>query len=270
MTLNWQSWCTSIGDLLCGWMLHLPRDVALALLILFSAGLMLIIRRLLADQSLLRLAAADLRTLRQLRRTARAAGDDETVARCRRTRGLVFRKKLKGERLSILVSLLPLSVLFVWGTARLDSLPPNAGEPLRLEARVNAAAAGEVIHLVPVDGIRVEGGWIRQITQQRGSEFSTGVAQWDFTADEKITPYKLSLRFRNEAATHLLSVGGPVYPLERQNLDGEIETRVELNPYRPLGFVGGFAPLGLPAWAIAYFIGTAIHYFGGRRMLGIY
>ena len=55
MSAVWKTLACAVGDLLAGWTLWLPRDAALVLLAMLTAGLALVLRRLSTNQRSLRL-----------------------------------------------------------------------------------------------------------------------------------------------------------------------------------------------------------------------
>ena len=85
MIAAWKTVACAVGDLLAGWTLWLPRDAALVLLALMTAGLALVLRRLCTNPHTLRLMRDDLVQLKRLKRQARAVGDWAALARFRRT-----------------------------------------------------------------------------------------------------------------------------------------------------------------------------------------
>ncbi len=266
MIAAWKTVACALGDLLIGWTLWLPRDVALVLLASVTAGLALVLRRLCANPHTLRLMRDDLVQLKRLKRQARAVGDRAALARFRRTATAVRWLQLRHEFRGLLVSLGPLAVVMTWATERLDFLPPQSGEAVTLTVWLPASASGGVVHLVPQAGLDASGGWIREIVPSRRAGQPRGLATWTVRANARAQVYPLILRFRGRSVEHPLLVGQRTYlPVQRIHGD-DLESHVELRPYRPLGIVFAVG-WPLPAWLTWFVALTLVAYWGGQRWL---
>jgi hypothetical protein len=251
---------------LAGWTLWLPRDAALVLLALMTAGLALVLRRLCMNPHTLRLMREDLDQLKRLKRAARAAGDWAALTRFRRTATAVRWLQLRQEFRALLVSLGPLAIVMTWACARLEYLPPQPGETVTLTAWLPASAAGSVVHLVPQAGLDASAGWIREIVPSRQLGQPRGLATWIVRAYARPQAYSLVLRFRGRNVEHPLLVGQTTYLPVRRIHGDDIESQVELRPYQPLG-IQSAAWWPLPAWLTWFAVLTLVAYWGGQSWL---
>jgi hypothetical protein len=267
MSDAWQSITITVGDTLFGGLLSLPRDLAVVLLGVLLGVAMLAIRLATTDRARLRQIAADERRLRELIRTARAAGDRQALARIRRTRRLVAGQRASAEWLSIVASLVVLCAIVPWGRRRLEYLPLRGGEPIRFVVRTPASLVGEAVHVVPQEGLADERGWVRSIAAAVESGSPVVRAEWSLRADPADTPYVITVRLRNQSVAHSLFVGTSTYETPIQSHDGGIETEALLTPYRVLGFVPPRVLPGLPGWGLVLALVTGGIFFGGRRLL---
>jgi uncharacterized membrane protein (DUF106 family) len=247
----WNTLACAAGDLAAGWMLWLPRDVALVLLAVLSAALALVLRRFSTNPQALRAIQQDLQQLKHLKRTARAAGDRVSLTRFRRTAAAVRWLQLRQEFRALLVSLVPLAILATWASQRFAFLPPQSKQPFSVSAWLPPSAAGGVIHLMPEDGVTAATGWIQEITASRRGDQPRGLATWTVSAAAREQGYSFTLRFRGHSVEHPIRVGQRTYLPPRQVHGDDLETQVDLRPYRPLG-LDWVARLPLPAWLTWY------------------
>lgn len=254
------------GDVLFGWLLYLPRDGALLALASFSAALMLLVRRFASDQRALGWMQQDSRQLVRLLRAARRGGRREAAQRYRGTRSRVAWMRIRAEARAALITLLPLAVLLSWGAARLRYLPPAVNERFELVVYTPASAVGEVTHLVPMDGLRAERGWVRrlEIGQQDGSP--RGRAAWAIRVQEPVA-LRLTVRVGDRSVVHPVRVGQRRYGPSRLAHGGDVESVVGLPEYRPLGVVPGLA--GLAPWLVGYVALLVAGFWAGKRLWGI-
>src|SRR5688572_13113410 len=123
----WNRISLGVFDVLLGWSLRLPADVALILVALLSAAVLAGVRLFTTNQDLLRRAAADKKRLKELTWQAKARGDGEAVKRHRSVAGAVAVKQLKAEGLPLVASIVPIALLATWCFHRLAYVPPRAG-----------------------------------------------------------------------------------------------------------------------------------------------
>src|SRR5262249_38510404 len=94
-------------DVLLGWLLLLPRSVAVVVVALATAALLTLIRKWTTNQDRLRRAAADMRRLKELKHAATQVHDKDALARLKITKGRISVLKLKAEGWPVLAVLLP-------------------------------------------------------------------------------------------------------------------------------------------------------------------
>jgi hypothetical protein len=239
-----------------GPLLGLSQDLALLAAILLTAVALVLVRRWTTDQGRLRRCAADVRTLKDLLRQAAASGDAAAADRHRVNLMRVRGKMLRSEGTPLLISLVPLAILGTWCFCRLGYVPLRAGDPVALRASLPASADGEIIHLVPQDGLDVDGGWIRRLKVEGSVVGTAAVAEWVVRGEARPTPYVLEFRMRERTLARELVLDGRHYVAPVQFLDGQDggSVAVQMTMYHPLGVVPGVPALGLPPWVIAYLI----------------
>ncbi len=266
MTDRWNQVCIDLGDALLGWSLALPRDLTLLVIVAVSVVLMLALRRLIAPLELLRAIADDEHRLRELISQAKQNGDVDARTRHRHVRALVAGARFRAELVPALASCLPLALLLTWAGTRLDSLPITAQTPFQLTARLPASSIGELVHLVPTDGVEVESGWIREVQIHNDEAGAQGTATWSLTVDASAKPYTLVVSFRDEAFVHPVLAGQGRYPQPRIDHGPHAQTDIALEKYHPLQFVPGVPWAAMPPWVVGY-LGLAIPLFlWGKRL----
>ena len=266
----WNTLSLAVGDVLFGWLLRLPRDLTLVLVATFTALLMVAVRRFTTNQDLLRPAAEDGRRLRQLTRQARRERDKPSLQRYKTTRSLIGFLKLKAEGMPLLVSLLPIGLLATWALFRLEYLPVKPGEKVELAVYTPVADAGEVIHVVPVEGVVIDGGPVRKVEPQSEEGPPYGLATWTLSAESKPDAYTLTFRLKDRSFNRELLVGRRVYALPVVDYGDDYVSEWKRTPYRWLGFVPGVAAIGLPAWLIGYVILVIPLTLLLKRVLNVY
>ena len=250
----WQQASLWLVDRLFGWSLRLPWDLTLLLLALATSALMVFVRRFTTDQDLLRRAAADGRRLDALIAAAKAADDSDALARLRQTQSMVAMKKMRAEGFPLLVSLLPIAMLATWAFERMPWHPPRAGEPVELTAYVAVAAFGSPAHLLPVEGLTVEEGLVREVVPGTYQGQTCGVAHWRIRGEPRATPYVLTLRVGSETHARPWLVGQTTHsPKIQQTPGSEVVTDWSLRPAKWFGVVPGLGPM-LPPWVVAYLL----------------
>jgi hypothetical protein len=256
------SFITAMGDFLFGWLLALPRDLAIVGIALVTSLVLTLARKWCTNQELLGRCAADLRRLKQLIRQAKARRygpphKRSEVQRMKGTMSLIKLKQLAAEGRVLLVALVPLAVLATWGMARLEYLPPVPGQELTLRAYYPLSSVGKLTHLVPREGLELKGG-SSAVQQVRADEDGggNGVAEWVLVAREPLPATELTIRHQERAVTHTLRMDGRIYepPIQRHDEDSILATEIVLTPSRFLGVVPGAAAIGLPPWVLAYLL----------------
>jgi hypothetical protein len=259
----WNHVSLLVVDGLLGWLLHLSRDAALIGVALFSAFLLTVIRRCSTDQDLLGRIAHDKRRLAEL---ARSATDGEVRARLRATRSEVMLKALRAEGWPLLLSLVPIALLATWCVFRLEAHPPQDGESVVVAIETPFSRVGAPVHLVPQDGLEVEGGYVREIQPVGEGKDMQGLATWTIRGKAAAQPYSLLFRLEQRSYGHALLIGQARYaPPVDVHSDGVI-TRVVLQPVRLFGIVPGIEALGLQPWLAAYLLLTIPFAVLARRL----
>ena len=122
-------WIARVLDVPLGWLLALPRDLAIALVAVGTSLVLTLVRKWTTNQDRLRRAGADVRRLRALLREAKWEKDRGAVRRLRTTLAMVRTIRFRAEGLPLLVSIVPIALLAFWAVQRLDYLrdPEFAG-----------------------------------------------------------------------------------------------------------------------------------------------
>ncbi len=248
----------TIADAVLGWLLLLPRPMPVVALAALSALAMVLLRRLVTDQQQLSRCAADKKRLRHLIRQARRRGDKSAARRHKATRSLVQLKLLKAEGWPLLLSIPVIGFLGTWAYYRLEFLPPDAGETVRVELSLPASAEGTLVTLVPEAGLDADR-WIGRAVEGQGSP-SHSVVRWQVKAQARPEPYRLQMRYRDRTFVHPLLVGQETYaPAVRQHEQGLLlpQSAVYMQPAKVLGVLPWLSPTSmvgaiLPAWLVTY------------------
>lgn len=269
----------AVMDALLGWLLYLPRDAALVALGLATAGLLILSRRLMTNQDLLRRCREDRARLKALVREAKGmhretvqTGEptESLLARLRTTQNQVALKMLRAECRPLLAALVPLALIGYWGFHRFEFHPLRPDEPVSVTATFLQSAAGEPVHIVPQQGVEPEGrtGWLRFAAASNGTE---PTASWKLRVTPRRTPYTLEIRHGARTYPVRLRLDGRFYEPPVTTYDGGalVSARVELREFRLFGLVPGVRQLGLPPWVIAYLLVTIPATALLRRLLGV-
>lgn len=219
----WERASLGVFDLLLGWAMRISPDAGLAALVALSAVVLALVRRWTTDQELLRRVAADKARLRERLREAR--GNAAELRRLKEVRARVLMKAMGQEGGPFLWVLVPLAMLGTWAFARLEFLPPEPGAAVKLRAVLPRSAAGGVAHVVPVEGLSAEGGWVRPVEAAEIDGRPCGTAVWTLRGSGVLT----------------VRVGSETYRVPHDA--GVAVVALELAPYRFLGVV---------PWLIAY------------------
>jgi hypothetical protein len=285
----WNDLSLTLFDALLGWLLDVPRQVALVGVAILTATLLTTIRWWTTDQDRLRRAAEDLRRLKQLCREARRGGDKDALARCQATRSRIGLIKLRAEGKPLLFVLLPIALLATWAFYRLEFQPPQPGETVEVVAYLPISAKGDLIHLVPQRGLRSVNGWVQpiflqapapsfweRVWQRFRARFTReeiklpapdAVALWTVEADADAHP--VVLRYKDKTLKRELLVGGRFYaPAWDVSAAENIVTEIRQREVRLLGLPG----LGawLPAWLVGYLVLTIPLVYLLKRVLKVY
>jgi uncharacterized membrane protein (DUF106 family) len=264
-----------LADVLLGWLLVVPTDVALILVAVGTGAILAVVRLFTTNQDLLRRASDDKKRLKTLIREAKRRKDKAAVGRFRASQNMIGLKTMKSEGWPLVAAILPILVVATWCFQRLAVVPPRAGEAVPLVAYFPVSAAGQVVHLVPQDGLSVEDGWVREIEPvtdpAEGPPHAT--ATWLVKADSRPEPYLLEIRYKRGTYTKELLVGQRVSspPVEFYADDDPLtSTELKLQPVKLFGLVPGIEWLCLPPWMAAYFLIAIPSVSLLKRLAGIY
>lgn len=254
-------------DFFLGWLLAVPRDVAIALLALGTSFGMTLVRRWVTDQDLLHRAAADLRRLKERMCTAKRAGDRDAVRRMQSTMASVRLLQLPAEGRVLLVAFVPLALLGWWGVERLEYYGVAQGDTFHLTANYRVSASGKLTHLVPPEGaVTLESSAI-QIVPSSESDLLI----WNLKVDG---PFEgdLIVRCAGRSVTHRVRVGTRTTLSPEQSYEnGPIaRTTVSYAAYRsPLSRLLPAGWLPAPEWMWWYLLLTLLLVPVSRRVLGV-
>lgn len=265
---------TGLMDHILGWLLHLPSDVALVLIALATSLLLAIVRRWATDQNLLHRIATDKSTLRQLARQARAEGDLVRARRHRENLGYITWKTLgrtlRGEGLTLIISIVPLTLIGTWCFYRLEYHPPRGGESIDVSLITPAIDIDSVVHMAPQPGVRCSSSWAKQVgTDGDPSLPPRGIARWQIMIDAHPSAYDLNIRTGQQTFVHPVLVGQTRY-LPPDLVHDVYSTHVSLRPVRLFDRLPGIPALGLPAWTVAYLLLAIAGTLLIKRLSGIY
>jgi hypothetical protein len=262
---------TTVGDFLLGWLLALPRDVAIVAVAMFTSLVLTLVRKWATNQELLARCAADLARLKRLIRQAKSQRDRPAVLRMRGTVNLIKLKQLAAEGRVLLWALLPLTLLATWGMERLDYLPPSAGQEITLRAYYPLSSVDKLTHLVPPEGFELKSPAVRQV-QLDDEGGVNGVASWTLVAREPIPLAQLLVRHQEHTVSHAVRVNGRTYEAPIQTHQDELlpTTEIKLEQARFLGHVPGVPAIGLPPWVVAYLLLALALVYPIRRFLRVW
>jgi hypothetical protein len=256
-TLTWL--ILSITDPALGWMLALPKDVALFIVGIGTAAILTVVRLFTTDQKFLGRCHRDKKRLNVLIKEAKARKDKEAVTRHRATKNLVANKAMRYEGKPLLASLLPIALLGTWCFMRMDYVPPEADEPVKVVAYFPVSASGGVATIVPQVNLRAETGWVQEIQAQNVAQGvpADSEAVWILHAGAKPQSYNLQIRYKNGTYEQKLLVGQRTYetPVTAYRpSDPILCTQVMLKQVKLFGLLPGIPWLLMPPWLVAYFV----------------
>ncbi len=262
----WNDLSLKALDPLLSWVLRLPSDGALVLVALLTAIILTVVRRMGTNQDRLRRALRDDARLKELMRDARARKDTEALQRFRGTRSWISMLKLKAEGLPLLLSLVPIALLATWAMSRLEFHPLHADQPFEVILYTSPSAEGEVVHLVPLEGLQSESGWVQEVKVITEQGTSYGEARWTLKGMARPEPYRLTVRMKGRTLEHEVLVGGPFYAPAVIDHGSPVLTEVKLDPVKLAGVVPGI-PMVLPAWLVGYIVLSIPLVFVVRKVL---
>ena len=293
----------SLADPLLCWLLRLPSDVALIIVAVGTGAIITFSRVFTTNQDLLRRCHQDKKRLKELIRLAKRERDKKALGRYRDTWNMIGLTTMKQEGRPLLAALVPIAILGTWCFQRLAFIPPRDGETLVVKATFPVSSIGELVHLVPQNGLtEVSGGadsdrgqWIQEIvSDDPGAEgtVSRGVAIWRLQAQARPEPYVLEIRAKTTTAVKQLLVGQTVYSTDTELYgDAWPITSVEIGMrHAPALWLADLETAaqdhlrnvvqpsllpwipfgGLPSWLVAYFLIAVPSVSLIKRITGIY
>jgi uncharacterized membrane protein (DUF106 family) len=270
---DWSQLSVNVAALLdhaLGWLLGLPRDVALVTVAVATSLVLTLARKWFTNQELLSRCAADIRRLKELIRGAKSRRDKPAVQRMKGTINLIKITQLSSEGRVLLWSLVPVALLAFWAIERLQFLPPAAGQPLTLRAYYPLSSVERLTHLVPPEGFDLRSPAVQSVRLDPEGQ-ANGVAEWTLAAREDVADARLVVRHQGRSVVHHLRVDGRVYstPIQRHAEDFLPVTEVPLPPARFLGVVPGIPVIAFPPWLVAYLLMTILLVPLLRRVLRV-
>jgi uncharacterized membrane protein (DUF106 family) len=264
-------WCARLLDYPLGWLLAIPRDVAIVIVAIGTSLLLTLARKWTTDQDRLHRADNDISRLKQLRREAKQRGDKETISNIRATVGMIKLNGMKVEGKPLLWSIVPIALLAIWALARLDYYAPQPGEeePLKIEANYPLSSIGKVTHLIAPEGLEVAEPI--KIVKKDEALGGAGIAVWYARPVKAMDRAEITIRHAEDSVVIPFTVGGNIYEAPMAMYPGKITaTWVHLRQSKFLGIVPGIEIIMFPPWLIAYLIITIIFVPLLRKVLKIY
>jgi uncharacterized membrane protein (DUF106 family) len=259
-----------VMDIPLGWLLALPRDVAIVLVALGTSLLLTLVRKWTTNQDQLCRSKGDLVRLKQLLRERKRAKDKAAAGAIRTSLGMVNAIRLKAEVKPLLVSLLPIILLAVWAVERLDFFPPRVGDDLTVKAYYPLSSVDALTHLVPPVGVEMKSPAVQLVEVDPHGQ-QNGLATWVLHPTSRLSA-ELLIRHQGETASHAIRVGGRSYapPLGAGSGNRILATETVLRQAKFLGIVPGLPAIALPPWLIAYLLIVIPFVPILRRVLRVY
>jgi len=262
-------------DYLLGWITFLPRDAQLFVVAIMTSAILAGVRLWTTDQNWLGRADADKKRLGELVKLAKAARDKDAKARYKQTATLIKVKSLRFEGKPLLWAIVPIALLATWCFGRLGYEPVRPGQSVEVRMFVPAAAIGSHPHMLPVEGLAAESGWVGQVVKDSPPQINgrwdavnakiasklgmtpplEGVAKWRIKTPDHAGSYLLKIRYGGKTYEKHLRVHpryqGPAVDVYDEKVQA-IET--VMKPLKLFGAVGGLDFLFLPPWLVAYLL----------------
>ena len=267
-----------ITDPLLGWLLYLPRDLAIIIIAVGTSAILTFSRLLATDQEKLARCDADKKRIAELMKKAKKEGDKEAVARYRATTAAIAMKLMNAEGKPLLVAILPIALLGIWCWGRIGFYPPSGGEKVELMAYMPASALGKLAHLIPRKGLQAEN-WIARIKATPdaipGQEC---MAVWEISGEARPEePYGIQMVYGGVVHDMDFLVGSRKYsPNTRffnEKNDRITAAEMALKPYWFLGFLHipwGMWDYFIFPWLLAYLLIAAPFVFILKALFNIH
>ncbi len=263
-----------IADPLLGWLLYFPQDVALLLIALLTGLILTWVRLFTTDQQYLERCKKDKVRLKELMREAKQASDKKAMMRYRRTMGQIGMKGMAAEGMPLLASIIPIAILAVWAFSRIAYIAPQENESITMKMYFPLAEVGSYVHILPVDGVEAENGWIQKVEDDMtppgpveldengepivDDSFTVinGVAKWTFKPEMRDDPYKLVIRHGDRTFEKELIFDGTRYSEPFTPYGPLFEEVIEFKAkeYKLFGIIPGIPSIMLAPWMMGYLI----------------
>src|SRR5439155_4867225 len=121
----------------------------------------------------------------------------------------------------------------------LEYLPVKPGEAVEFVVYTPVTAAGEIIHVVPLEEecVRSKDGWVRRVAAITDDGPPHGLASWQLTAQGRFEPYAVTFRLKDRSFERELIVGRRIYALPVVDHGDDYVSEWKREPYRWLGLV---------------------------------
>lgn len=266
----WNNFSLTVVDVLLGFLLRFPTTVAIVAVSIGSGMILTLARRFTTDQTKLAIAAEDRKTQKQLAKAAKARGDKEVAKRHLAVRNQISLLTLGQEGKPLLVSLLPIALLATWAVERLEFHPPQPGEDISIVAYVPRRLVGQTMHIVPVEGLTAETGWISGIVPGEIMGIPCGEARWTLQSPQ-YGDFPLQFRLQGHTLDGAILIGARTYANARLWFpEHEIRIDTELRQVKPFGFIPGIPALMFPPWLVAYVLLVIPSVFATKKLFGIH
>lgn len=251
-----------------GWLLVLPRDLAIVLVAVGSSLLMTFVRKWTTDQNMMRRCKEDLNRIAGLKRDAKKSKDKPAMQRMQATEGMIKWKQMKAEFLGLAVSIVPIGLLATWAYERLEFLPPQVHQDLIVKAYYPLSSVDRLTHIIVTQNMDVVGSPIQTVTMD--TDKTNGVAEWKLHLTSP-GESELVIRHRGESVQHPMSIGKHSYaPSIVYHEVGSINvTQAVFEQPDFLGIVPGIPQIGFAPWLVAYIILAVLLVPGLRRVFRI-
>lgn len=269
----WNQLSLTVVDFLLGWLLHLSPSAAILAVSIGSGMVLTLARTFTTDQKKLTIAANDRKRQKELAREAKARGDKVSARRHKALNSQISVLTLGQEWKPLLVSIIPIAMLATWAVERLEFHPPALEEEVSLVSYVPRRFVGQTMHIVPVEGISAESGWISTILPGEIMGIPCGEARWTLRSLETEGTHRVNLQFRLDGGTleSELLFGAKIYANPRRWFpDQEVRIDTELVQVRPFGFVPGIEAILFPPWLVAYILLVVPAVFVTKKLFGIH
>ena len=261
MLETFNNFCLVLMDPVLGWLLYMPRDLAIIIVSVATSALLTFTRPFCTNQDLLARCNADKKRLKDLAKKAKAEGDKDALLRYRATNAQIAMKLMKAEGKPLLIAIIPIALLATWCFGRLAYHPPAPGETVTVNAFFPAAAIGHTAHMLPQPGLKAEQ-WIARVEETPNPiPDQEGTAVWKVKGEKNDKPHDLDIRYQGRTYPMELLVGHNIYAPNIKFFNAPEDRitvgEVALKPFRLFGIVHipwGQVDLFFPPWMQAYLL----------------